>query len=249
MTNTLYILGSVFLVSLVAFVGILTLAFRKALLKKSVLYLVSFSAGALFGDTFIHILPHTAEIHGMTHMTGVYLLSGLVISFVVESFIHWHHHHHYDDECDNCVDPEAYMILIGDAVHNFIDGVVIAASYLASFSIGLATTIAVMLHELPQEIGDFGVLIHGGFTRKRALFYNFVSALTSFLGAGLVLFFSINSNSLNSVLLPFAAGGFVYIAGSDLLPKIKNSGDLYSSTSHITTFILGTAVMYLITLL
>ncbi len=249
MSTYLYVFGSVSIISLIALVGVVALALTERFLKRSVFYLVSFAAGAMFGDAFIHLIPHTAKNFGITHFTGLYLILGLVISFIVESFIHWHHSHHYGDECEECVDPEAYMIIIGDSVHNFIDGVVIAASYLASIPVGLATTFAVFLHEFPQEIGDFGVLVHGGFSRLRAVFYNFLSALTSFMGAGLVLFLSLNTESMNQFLLPMAAGGFIYIAGSDLIPQVKDRGNLFQSLAHISLFILGAAPMYFMTFL
>lgn len=246
-----YIFGSIFLVSVISLIGIILLGLEEDILKKTVIYLVSFSAGALFGDAFIHLLPHAAEHHGFGAVTGLYVLSGIVLSFVIEKYIHWHHHHKYGgtDECVDCVEPFSYMILLGDGVHNIIDGIIIAASYLASIPLGVATTIAVALHEIPQEIGDFAVLVHGGFSRWKAIGYNFLTALTAFAGAGITVYVAGSVEGLNSFLLPFAAGGFIYIAGSDLLPEIKDETDRMASALQMVAFLIGILLMYALTFL
>jgi zinc and cadmium transporter len=136
------------------------------------------------------------------------------------------------------------MILTGDMVHNFIDGLVIGASYMVSIPVGVATTIAVVLHEIPQEIGDFGSLIYGGFSRFKALLYNFISALAAVLGAILVLTLSFNSESLVAILVPFAAGGFIYIAGSDLIPELHKNRNRTIIIWQIITFVLGIGMMF-----
>jgi zinc and cadmium transporter len=141
------------------------------------------------------------------------------------------------------------MILIGDGVHNVIDGIIIAASYLASIPLGIATTIAVALHEIPQEIGDFAVLVHGGFSKWRAIGYNFLTALTAFAGAGITIYLAGSVDGINHILLPFAAGGFIYIAGSDLLPEIKDETDRLASAIQMAAFIIGILLMYALTFL
>ncbi|MDY6769261.1 MAG: ZIP family metal transporter, partial [Candidatus Nanohaloarchaea archaeon] len=163
--------------------------------------------------------------------------------FIVEKYIHWHHHHFQEDDCPECVEPWTYMVLLGDGVHNFIDGLVIAAAYLTSFGLGVATTVAVALHEIPQEIGDFGVLVHGGFSVRRALLYNFLSAVTAVIGAGLVVLLA-NGSGMRQFLVPFAAGGFIYIAGTDLLPEFKEETGVKKSTVQVGAFLAGIAVMY-----
>jgi zinc and cadmium transporter len=248
MASHLYIFGSVFAVSLIAFIGVLSLSVSRELLNKVVFALVSFAAGAMFGGAFLHLLPKTAELFGFGTTAGMYILSGIVSFFIIDKYIHWHHHHFREEECDDCAEPFTYMILIGYAFHNLIDGIVIAGSYLAGVSVGLATTLAVALHEIPQEIGDFGVLIHGGFSVKKALGYNFLSALTAVLGAVLVLGVTRNVAGLNAFLLPFAAGGFIYIAGTDLLPEFKEETGGMRSAVQMATFILGIAAMYLLKL-
>src|SRR3989338_3600079 len=177
----IYSLASVLIVSLVSFVGVLTLSIKTEKLKKILLYLVSFSAGALFGDAFIHLLPEIVEEAGFGLNISIYVMVGIGVSFVIEKFIHWRHCHLPNTK--GHVHPFAMMNLFGDGIHNFIDGLIIGASYLASIPVGIATTLAVIFHELPQEIGDFGVLLHGGFSKARTLFFNFVTALTAVLGA------------------------------------------------------------------
>src|SRR3989338_9198941 len=184
----IYSIVSVIIVSLMSFVGVLTLSIKAENLKKILLYLVSFSAGALFGDAFIHLLPEIVEEAGFGLSISLYLMLGIGISFIIEKFIHWRHCHLPNSK--EHVHPFAMMNLFGDAVHNFIDGLVIGASYLASIPVGIATTLAVIFHELPQEIGDFGVLLHGGFSKAKALFFNFVTALTAVFGAAISLLIS-----------------------------------------------------------
>lgn len=248
-SDTLLIFGSIFAVSIISLIGVIMLGLEEALLKRAMLYLVSFSAGALFGDAFIHLIPETVEQFGFGPVTGLYVLAGIVFSFIVETYIHWHHHHRYGemDECEDCVEPFSYMILLGDGVHNVLDGIIIAASYLASVPLGIATTIAVALHEIPQEIGDFAVLVHGGFSRRTAILYNFLTAITAFLGAGIVILLSGSVAGINSVLLPLAAGGFIYIAGSDLLPEIREETGSRKSAIQMVMFIIGIVLMYALT--
>lgn len=242
--HLLWTFGSVILVSLMAFIGALSLALREDLLHRVVFALVSFAAGALFGGAFLHLLPRSAAEYGFTTATGLYLLSGLVAFFIIDKYVHWHHHHFREEECEECVEPVTYMILLGDGFHNVIDGIVIAASYLASVPTGIAATLAVILHEIPQEIGDFGVLVHGGFSVRRALFYNFVSALTAVVGAAAVILAADTVTGIDRILLPFAAGGFIYIAGTDLLPEFKEETDTRKATIQTGTFLIGLAVMY-----
>lgn len=241
----LYIYLSVAIVSLIALIGVVTVSLDQDRLHVVVIYLVSFSAGTLFGDAFLHLIPEIAEAYGFEAITGVYLLSGLVLGFVVEKYISWHHHHHPHESRPQ---PLSYMILLGDSVHNAIDGVIIAASYLTSVPLGIATTTAIAFHEIPQEIGDFGVLLYGGVPRLRAIAYNFLTALTAVGGATLVVILAGDIEGLTRVLLPVAAGNFVYIAGSDLLPELVEETDGRRSTIQMATFLGGIGIMYLFTL-
>ena len=236
-----YTLVSVFIVSLISFVGILTLSIKAKKLQTILIYFIAFSAGALFGDAFIHLLPEIVEEHGFTLMISLLILIGIVIFFFIEKIILWNHCH--IPISDNHAHPFAIMNLVGDGVHNFLDGLIIGASYLINIPIGLATTIAVALHEIPQEIGDFGVLIHGGFTKGKALLLNFVTALTAVLGAVVALIASNYIENIELYLIPIAVGGFIYIAGSDLIPELHKEFETKKAILQILAFILGIAVM------
>ena len=238
----LYALVSVFIVSAVSLIGVITLSLNIEILKKVILYFVSFSVGALLGDVFIHLLPEIVEENGFGLNISMYILLGILVSFVMEKIIHWRHCHHPTTK--KHPHPFAVMNLIGDFVHNFIDGLIIGASYLISIPVGIATTIAVVLHEIPQEIGDFGILIHGGFSKGKALFLNFVTALSSVLGA--VISFLLASRVEGSLvfLIPFAVGNFLYIAGSDLIPELnKSEFSTGKAAMQLFTIILGILVM------
>ena len=240
-----YSFGSVFLVSLVSLIGLFTFSLKDEALKKILLFLVSFSAGALFGDAFIHLLPEAVEDIGLSLGVSLSLLCGIISFFILEKFIHWRHCH--IPASAQHPHPLAFMNLVGDGVHNFIDGLVIGASYLASVQVGIATTLAVVLHEIPQEIGDFGVLLQAGLSKKKALFFNFLSALTAVLGTAIALMMG-GSERIIPILLPFAAGGFVYIAGSDLIPELHKEPSLKKSLSAFSFFIIGIAFMLAIKL-
>jgi len=237
-------LVSVLIVSSISFLGLLTLSIKIDKLKKILLYMVSFSAGALFGDAFIHLLPEIIEEVGFGLNISIYVMFGIGFSFIIEKFIHWRHCHipHSKEH----VHPFAMMNLFGDGVHNFIDGIIIAASYLVSIPVGIATTLAVILHEIPSEIGDFGVLLQGGFSKGKALFYNFITALTAVLGAIVSLLISSYVENITTFLIPFAAGTFIYIAGSDLIPELHKEVEVKKSLLQFVAIVLGVLVMFLL---
>jgi zinc and cadmium transporter len=238
-----YSILSVLIVSLISFVGLIGLGFKAKSLRKILIYLISFSAGALLGDVFIHLLPEVVENGGFTLAVSGYILLGVVMFFFLEKVIHWQHCHSGVMEGGH-VHSFAYMNLVGDGFHNFLDGVIIAASYLISIPAGIATTIAVLLHEIPQEIGDFAVLLHGGFSKGKALALNFASALLAVLGALVVFFLEGSVDNLEIILVPVAAGGFVYIAGSDLIPELhRHSDSLARSLLQLLAFVVGILVM------
>jgi len=247
MSIVLYTLISVLVISLLAFIGIISLAVNTKRLKTVLIYFISFSAGALFGDAFIHLLPEIVESYGFSLTVSLGVLGGIVIFFVLEKIIHWQHCHLPITE--EHVHPFAYMNLIGDALHNFIDGIIIAASYVISIPAGLATTLAVALHEIPQEIGDFGVLLYSGFSRSKALVLNFISALAAVLGAVLALWATTAVEQIEMLLVPIAVGGFIYIAGSDLIPELHKETRLRRSIMQIVAFLLGIGVMSILLLL
>lgn len=241
--EAVYIFGSIGLVSSLALIGILFFTLQRDRLEVVVTYLVSFAAGTLLGGTFLHLLPEHVAVYGFDTSTGIYIVSGILLAFVVERFIFWHHHHQVHSPP---AEELSYMILLGDSVHNAIDGVIIATSYIASIPVGVATTAAIAAHEIPQEIGDFGVLIYGGFSRTKAVLYNFLSALMAFLGAIIVITISESGASLTRVLIPVAAGNFIYIAGSDLIPEFKDETDVGRATRQFLSFVLGIALLYLL---
>lgn len=235
-----YTLGSVLIVSLISLIGVLTFSIRTEKLKQFLIYMISFSAGALFGDAFIHLLPE-AVADGFTVKISIFILTGIGFSFVVEKFICWRHCHHLPTP--DHPHPFAYMNLFGDFVHNFIDGLIIGTSYLVGISVGMATTLAVVLHEIPQEIGDFGILLHGGFSKSKALTVNFLVSLSSLIGAVCALLLSVYVDGLILFLVPFAAGSFIYIAGADLIPELHKETKVNKSFLQFFYFVLGILVM------
>jgi len=244
MSIILYTILSVIVVSLISLVGAVFLLFRKSILERITLFLVSLSAGSLFGGVFLHILPEIAEEKGFTLGMSLLVLAGILLFFVIERIIHWRHCHILTSS--NHPHHLGPMNLIGDAIHNFIDGLTIAASFIASTSLGLVTTLAIVFHEIPQEIGDLGVLMHAGFGRKKALFYNFLSALAALGGAVVGLIIGSSTVGFAIWILPVAAGGFLYIAGSDLIPELHKACEGRDSISHLIAFALGIALMLLL---
>lgn len=238
----MYSLGSVLIVSLISLIGVLSLRMKIDRLKSIVLLLVGFSGGALFGDAFIHLLPKATEESKFNLVISSCILLGIILFFIVEKFIHWHHCHL--EPTKDHPHPFVYMNLLGDSVHNLIDGLIIGASYLVSLPVGIATTVAVVLHEIPQEIGDFGVLLHGGFSVSKALMMNFLVSLTAIFGVVIALILNSYIPHFNKILIPFAAGGFIYIAGSDLIPELHKEVVWKKSAMQLTAFIAGIAIMY-----
>lgn len=239
----LFTLVSVTVVSLISLVGIVALVAR-ADIKRITLTLVAFAVGALFGDAFIHLLPESFIRARSPATVSLSVIGGILIFFVLEKFLRWRHCH--DMDCSEHVQPVVTMNLLGDGVHNFINGMVIAASYLASPAIGLATTLAVVLHEVPQELGDFGVLVHGGLAPRRALFFNFLSALTAFAGAIVSLLVGPYLVGYVNAVLPVTAGGFIYMAGSDLIPELHHHTSPRHSLVQFVMIVAGVGVMALL---
>ena len=248
-----YSLISVFLVSVISLIGITTISLGMDRLKKILLFMVSFAVGALFGDAFIHLLPEAYKKIPSDAVTSLLIIAGILVFFVLEKFICWRHCHlpapGEDHASDENPKPVVYMNLIGDGLHNTIDGIIIGASYAVSVPIGFATTIAVILHEIPQEIGDFGILLHGGLTRKRALFLNFLCATLAILGCLLALIVGPKIKGFSLYVIPFTAGGFIYIAGSDLIPELNKETRLSKSLPQLVSMMLGVLVMALLLLL
>lgn len=230
-----------FLITLCVWVGVFFIFLKKEFLEKIVILLVALSAGSLMGGAFLHLLPEASESLSIETLFNVFIVS-FVFFFFLEKIFHWRHCH----KADCPVHSFGYMNLVGDAIHNFIDGLVIAGAFLIDFTLGVTTTIAVAIHEIPQEIGDYGVLIYAGFKSKTALVVNYVVALTVVFGGIVGYFLFQHIERILPYLLPFAAGGFVYIATSDLMPEIKNEPNIKKSIFSFLIFIIGIMFMYLI---
>lgn len=240
----IWILTSTFLVALISLIGIFTIVLKQKLLDKILFCLIGFSAGAMIGSAFLHILPEVLE-KTKAEVTFSWVILGIILFFLLERYFHWRHCH--EGVCN--VHTFTYLNLIGDGLHNFLDGMVIATSFVVSLKLGIVTTLAVILHEIPQELGDFGVLIYGGFSRQKALFYNFISALAAILGAIMGYFISDTAIGFSNSILPLTAGGFIYIASSDLIPQLHKESNLRRSTLAFIAFLCGIVFMALARLL
>lgn len=249
MIQLVYILIAVLVVSTISLLGALSLFFKKKLLRKILPSLVSFAAGALLGAAFFDLFPEALEVAGESTFT--YVLVGMVIFFAIEKLLYWYHcheevctaHHHHGKNIQSFV----YLNLFGDGVHNFIDGVVIATTFLIDFNLGVIATIAVILHEIPQELGDFGILVYGGFTPFKALMFNFLSACMAIVGAVGAYYFTIISEDLSSFLLPFATASFLYISTADLIPELHHEQTAKGTVKQLVLFILGVLVIWFVT--
>lgn len=234
-----WILGSTLLVSLISLVGIIFISLKEDVLRNLLLILVGFAAGGLMGGALFHLLPEALEhLNSMT--VFLYVVGGFILFFILERILFWRHCH--EEDCN--VHAFTYLSLIGDGVHNFFDGVTIAISFSLNIQLGLFTTLAIILHEIPQEIGDFGILVYGGFSRLKALIFNFLSACTAILGAIIGYFFTSYVSNLSFLLLPFAAGGFLYIASSDLIPELHKERDFKKSNISFIFFLAGLTIMW-----
>ena len=236
---------AVSLISLISLVGVFTLSLRREVLRRALLFLVAFGAGGLLGDAFIHLIPHAAAELESSLSLSTFTLAGFLAFFVLEKFLRWQHCH--DIDCEPHHRELGTMNLAADGLHNLIDGAVVAASFLTSPGVGVATSLAVALHEIPQEIGDFAILIHSGFSRRKALVFNLLTALTAILGAVLVL--ALNQLSgISRYLIPYTAGGFVYVAASGLIPQLHREVEVKKSALQFLGLVLGMGIMALLLL-
>lgn len=241
-TASLFSLGSVVLVSAISLIGIFTLSLKDSFIKGITFILVGVATGALLGDAFIHLIPEAFEETANPLFLSLALVGGILIFFVLEKFLHWHHHQGLEGS-EPEIHPVGKMILVSDGVHNFVDGLIITASYLVSIEVGIATTMAVILHEIPQEIGDFGVLLHSGYSKMKALFYNFLSALFAVLGAAVALLLGGATETFTAWLIPLAAGGFIYIALTDLIPELHKTTSVRHSFIQLIAVVVGVLAM------
>lgn len=252
MTAILASMLSVVAVSLVSLVGLVTISMNSVRVRRLATVFVSFAVGALLGDAFIHLIPETFA-HGFQPLSrSLLILGGMMVFFVVEKLVRHHHgtiEEHHD--LDRIRRPELAAInVLGDAIHNFIDGVLIGASYLAGPTIGISTTMAVLLHEIPQEVGDFSILVQSGLSRRKAVLLNLASASAAILGTVIALLAgAMAGNRVVSSLLPVTAGGFVYLAAADLIPELQRDRSLRSLLLQTSLMAMGMGFMALLTII
>ena len=235
MESLQWIVGGGVLMAAIALTGSLTLVLSEATRQRVMLPLVAFAAGSLIGGALLHMIPAALDRGGAVVVTLFWVLAGFIVFFALEQFLHWHHCHR---AANSCKQPLTYLILIGDALHNFLGGLAVASTFLVDIRLGIATWLAAAAHEVPQELGDFAVLVHGGWTARNALLFNVLSALT-FLVGGLVTYFAAARIDV-SFLVPFAAGNFLYIGASDLVPEVNKHDNLAVNLVHFAAFVAGT---------
>ncbi len=250
MSDMINIILATVVVSLFSLAGIYALSLKEKTLHKILLVLIAFSAGAILGAAYFDLLPEAIELFEQESVVFIYITLGFVSFFFLERFIYWYHGHpHEADIAAELTDRAttksfAYLNLIGDGIHNFVDGMVIAASFLIGFSVGLATTVAVIFHELPQEMGDYGILVYAGFKRGKALLLNFMVAMIVVLGGISAVFFIETIEALSGLLIALAAGGFIYLAASELIPELHGEKSFKKSAVQFVVFILGIALIW-----
>ncbi len=232
MNALLWIILMTFINGLLGLAGAFSFLISQKSLNKILIFLVSFSIGTLIGGAVFHLIPESIAKLSII-LTSMLVTTGFLLFFLLETILHWHHCHEA-----HCPHPFTQLILYGDAIHNFIDGLIIAGAFIISVPLGIITSLLIMAHELPQEIGDFAVLVYGGFKNKKALLYNFLAQLTSILG-GIVGYFFLNATKYSAVLLPIAAGGFLYIAINDLFPEVFKEKNIKKIIVHTIAIILG----------
>ncbi len=228
--------------SSIALVGSVTLFLSESTLKKIITPLVALSAGSLLGGAFFHMIPETIDKLGNQISIYLSLMAGFLVFFCLEQFLHWQHSHSTTQQ----EKPLTYLILIADGLHNFIGGLGVASAFVMDLRVGIISWLAAAAHEIPQELGDFGVLISGGWSKKKALIFNFISAATFLLGALITYFLSFRVNV--DFLVPFAAGNFIYIAASDLIPEIKKESGISANLIHLLMFLFGLLLLYVVRL-
>ena len=240
--SLIFAIAASIIVSLISLIGVITLIMKDDLLKKLIIFLVAFAAGTLIGGAFLDILPEAREYVADITQLFLYVILGYMFFFILEKYMHWRHCH--AAECE--IHRFTYLNIVGDMVHNFTDGLIIGATFLINVQVGVAATLAIVCHEIPHELGNFSVLIYGGFSKIKALFFNFLSSLFAIAGTLVGYYFAGRIHGFSAVLLPVAAGGFIYIASCDLIPELHKEEDGKRSTLIMVTFSFGIIVMYLL---
>lgn len=238
--NLLFALAASVTVSLISLAGVVTLVIKDDLLRRMIIFLVAFAAGGLIGTAFLDIIPEAAEYVKDITQLFLYVVLGYVLFFIIEKYLHWRHCHSAECEAHRFT----YLNIVGDIIHNFSDGLIIGAVFLTDIKVGIAATLAIIFHEVPHEIGNFTVLVYGGYSKAKALFFNFLSSLFAVVGTVVGYYSASKIHGFSGILLPLAAGGFIYIASCDLIPELHKEEDAGRSALIMVTFVLGVALMY-----
>ncbi len=233
----LWIIGSGLLMCSISFLGAVTFFIPAKILNSLLLPLVSLAAGSLIGSALFYLLPESIEIMGNSIEVYLYVVAGFLIFFILEQFLHWHHTHHATDKSHQHHHPRTYLVLLSHTVHNFVDGIAVGGSFLVDIHIGIFAWMGVAMHEIPQKLGDYSILLHSGWNQRKALIYNFAASLAFLLG-GITVFLLSRQINVN-LLLPFAAGMFLYVAAVDLVPEIKHHHKFSTNVIHFLSFVTG----------
>jgi zinc and cadmium transporter len=237
-----WIVVSGVLMSAIALVGSVTLLLPERVFVRLVLPLVALAAGSLLGGALFHMLPESVDALGNDLTVYGWVALGVVAFLVLEQFLHWHHCH----RPIGAHRPVGYLILVADGLHNLVGGLAVGSAFVLDTRLGIVTWLVAAAHEVPQELGDFGILVHSGWTRRLALTYNVASALTFLVGS--VLAYALSGAIDVTVLVPFAAGNFIYVAAADLLPQLTTQEDPRDKAVHTASFAVGLGALYLVAL-
>ncbi|MFA6887913.1 MAG: ZIP family metal transporter [Candidatus Woesearchaeota archaeon] len=244
----IYTFASVIIVSLISVIAAIPFLLKKQIPHSILIILMSLSVGTLLGGVFLHFLPEIAE-KGYNTSVALSIIIGFMAFLLLEKMIHWHHAKKVEENCE-CGHGHGYhfaiLNLLGDGVHNFLDGLVIAGSYAVSIPLGIAATTSVIFHEIPQEMADFGILLYGGLSKTRAIIFNFLSATAAIIGAITGIMFTEHIQGFSAMIIPFAAGNFLYIAASNLVPELHKHCKISETIMHIIAIAAGVGFMLLI---
>ncbi|MFW9915241.1 MAG: ZIP family metal transporter [Candidatus Thorarchaeota archaeon] len=262
MANELLAFGAILVVSLVSLVGLFTLSMKTTTVHRLIFIMVAFGAGAILGAALFGIIPeiideanhnaedgngHAAETEDLRRLLFALIAFGFIAFYGLERFLYWYHGHHSCEEvekgCEDAgrhtqIENYAYLNLVGDGIHNMMDGAFIIVAFGLDLSIGLAATLAVLAHELPQEIGDFGILLHAGMSRSQALVANFMSGLTALIGGFLALWL-VGIADFDLYILAFAAGGLIYLGAAELVPEMQKEQNNRKALIQLVMFAIG----------
>ncbi len=222
--------------------GIVFLVVKFKLFQRIQTLLISFAIGTLLGGAFLHLIPESLE-NDHNRLAPIMIIVSIVAFFILEKYLHVLRHHQPQEKKIKTFGP---LNLIADGMHNFLDGILIAAAYKVDIHTGIIATSVVLAHELPQEIGDFAVLIQAGYSKGKALLFNFISALSAFIGGLIILIFPDSGMEIPPYILPLAAGGFIYIALADLVPELNIQASFKKSIYQVISLLIGLLIMVLL---